>query len=162
MTYQWIDFSPDLLDIVESFLDSTARRMSGCDEGWKDYYEYMINDPSIHFGKDFWVKVILENKIPIAVIALGLYEGTLTVSEFIVSPEHRGKGHGTAILRELLIHEHEIIAHPFSRALAVIFPDNPASQRAFENAGFIFESAHPDGDAWYYTYQNSCNSDENI
>ena len=79
-------------------------------------------------------------------------EGRLTISEFIVSPEMRNQGHGTAILRELLRYTQEILGVSFQQAVAVIFPNNQASQRAFEKAGFIFESSHPDGDAWYYVY----------
>ena len=36
---------------------------------------------------------------------------------------------------------------------AVIFPSNKASQKAFEKAGFKYETIHPDGDAMYYIYK---------
>ena len=29
------------------------------------------------------------------------------------------------------------------------------SQKAFEKAGFVFHSEHPDGDAWYYRYHSA-------
>lgn len=38
------------------------------------------------------------------------------------------------------------------KANAVIYPNNIASQKAFEKAGFTFVSAHPDEDAWNYEY----------
>ncbi len=152
MTYQWIDYTSDYASIVETFLDDTARKLTGCDEGWQEYYDYLVKDPSICFDKNFWAKVISAEDRPIAVIAMGLYNRTLTVSEFVVLPEVRGKGHGTAILRELLTCTQELLGVSFRRAVAVIYPNNQVSQRAFEKAGFVFESSHPDGDAWYYTY----------
>lgn len=152
MTYQWTDYSPDYVSVIETFLDVTARTFTGCDEGWQEYCDCLLKEPSICFGKNFWTKVISLNERPIAVIALGMDEGRLTISEFIVSPEMRNQGHGTAILRELLRYTQEILGVSFQQAVAVIFPNNQASQRAFEKAGFIFESSHPDGDAWYYVY----------
>lgn len=37
MTYQWQDYTAADAPIAESFLDSAARRFTGCDEGWEDY-----------------------------------------------------------------------------------------------------------------------------
>lgn len=153
MIYQWTDYSPDYTSVIETFLDVTARNFTGCDEGWQEYYDSLLKEPSICFGKNFWTKVISLDECPIAIIAVGLDNGNLTISEFIVSPEMRKKGHGAAILRELLIYTQEILGVSFQQAIAVIFPNNQASQRAFEKAGFIFESSHPDGDAWYYVYK---------
>ncbi|MBR5312519.1 MAG: GNAT family N-acetyltransferase [Clostridia bacterium] len=152
MIYQWTDYSPEYLSVIETFLDDTARTFTGCDEGWQEYYECLLKEPSVCLGKNFWTKVISLDECPIAVIALGLEDGRLTVSELIVSHEMRKKGHGTKILRELLMSTQEIFGVSFRQAFAVIFPDNHASQRAFEKAGFVFESAHPDGDAWNYVY----------
>ena len=36
----------------------------------------------------------------------------------------------------------------------IVFPKNIPSQKAFENAGFVFDHAHEGGDAWYYSYSN--------
>lgn len=47
-----------------------------------------------------------------------------------------------------------ILGRTIKDAEAVIFPDNIASQKAFEKAGFIFYSEHPDGDAWNYRYHD--------
>ena len=76
-----------------------------------------------------------------------------TIQEFIVSPSYRGKGYGTAILNELLLCSNNIIGQDISFAEAVIYPDNIASQKAFQKAGFVYTNAHPDGDAWYYQYR---------
>ncbi len=154
MAYPWIDYTPDHAPVAESFLDDTARRMTGCEDGWEDYYTYWATHPATRMGENFWAKVICPEDRPIAVMALALHsDGTLTVSEFIVSPCERGKGHGTAILRDLLAHGREMLGVEFGRVLAVIYPHNTASKRAFEKAGFRFESAHPDGDAHYYVYE---------
>ena len=155
MRYQWTDYSPEYVSIIETFLDATARTFTGCDEGWQEYYDCLLQEPSVCFGKNFWTKIILLDGCPIAIIALGLEDGKLTVSELIVSPEMRKQGHGTAILLELLRDTQEILCASFQQAVAVIFPNNQASQRAFEKAGFIFESSHPDGDAWYYIYKKA-------
>ncbi len=74
----------------------------------------------------------------------------------LVKPEMRGNGLGTALLRELLSDGEMIIGHQIERATAVIFPNNIASQKAFEKAGFVFDHLHEDGDAWYYRYEKEC------
>ena len=153
MTYQWYDYTSADAPIAESFLDSAARRFTGCDEGWEDYCTYWLGEPETHPGENFWVKLIRLEGEPIAVMALFLGDGVLLVSEYILSPAMRGQGHGSAILRELLSHGEEILGYEIPRARAVIFPENRASIRSFERAGFGFESAHPDGDALFYIYE---------
>lgn len=79
----------------------------------------------------------------------------ITVSEFIVCPSMRGKGYGTAILAELLAHPGPLLCTHAELATAVIFPDNPASIRAFEKAGFVYASRNHDdwGDSLRYEYK---------
>lgn len=153
MLYRWIDYTSEYASLVESWIDDVARRYTGCDDGWEDYFNYWKNDSQTQMGVNFWGKVICREDTPIAVISLGFSENRFTVSEFIVAPQYRNQGYGAKILRELLAHGEEILGRPIESVFAVIFPDNISSQRAFEKAGFGFESAHPDGDAWYYTYQ---------
>ncbi len=69
-----------------------------------------------------------------------------------VAPEERSKGKGSLIIADLIENSNELIGLQINQYKAVIFPNNPASKRAFEKAGFKFECAHPDGDAWYYVY----------
>lgn len=152
MIYEWKEYTADDGLVVESFFDEVARRLSGCDEGWEDYYHYQTTDSNTNLGQNFWAKVISFNKHPIAIISIGLYEGVFIVSEFIVAPDFRGKGHGSAILNELLLCGQSILGVEIKKAFAVIFPNNHASMRTFEKAGFVFFKAHSDGDAWYYTY----------
>ena len=153
MNFGWKDYSARYASIVESWMDAEAKRFSGCDEGWEDYFNYWKNDKQTQLGINFWGKVVFMHSIPIAVISLALADEKIIVSEFIVAPSYRGRGFGTQILQELLSHGTEIIGFAIHTVRAVIFPNNIASQRAFEKAGFEFESAHPDGDALYYIYQ---------
>ena len=133
-------------------MDSEAKRFSGCNEGWEAYFNYWKSHKQTQIGVNFWGKIVFMHSIPIAVISLAHTEAKIIVSEFIAAPSYRGRGLGTQILQELLSHGTEILGFTIHTARAVIFPSNIASQKAFEKAGFEFESAHPDGDAWYYIY----------
>lgn len=134
-------------------MDEDARRFTGCDEGWFDYVDCMMHDEISRPGENFWCKVILGGDTPFASAALfWADEGILCISEYVVAPEFRGKGMGSAALRELLRNGEEIIGKHVTEARAVIFVNNPGSKRAFEKAGFRYESTHPDGDAEYYVY----------
>ena len=152
MKYHWIDYSAAYAPIVAPWLDAAAQKYTGCEDGWDDYFEYWKNDSETILGKNFWGKLIFEDATPVAVLALAFAEGSFTICEFIVTPEKRGQGCGSAILRELLARGEKILGREIGAAQAVIYPRNIASQKAFENAGFRFHHAHPDGDAWYYQY----------
>lgn len=153
MKYQWSDYTKEHAALVESWLDDEARELTGMDDGWEDFYEYWKNEPDMALGENYWCKVISEQGVLFAVIALALYEGKLTVMEFLVDSRRRGHGLGSSALCELMALGSEIIGEDITLAEAVIFPNNKPSQRAFEKAGFRFSSAHPDGDAWYYRYE---------
>lgn len=155
MHFKWIDYSPDNAAVVESWLDDTAKRNTGCDDGWADVVDYWMHEPDSIPGENFWCKVILDNGKPFASVAVGLWDGVFTVSEIVVNPEKRGQGYGSAALKELLTNGRTILGKDIETAKAVIYPDNIASQKAFERAGFTFESAHPDGDAWYYIWKKA-------
>jgi RimJ/RimL family protein N-acetyltransferase len=99
-----------------------------------------------------WAKMFCVDGTPVGVCLLGMENSVLTVSEILIDPMQRGKGYGSAALQELLAEGSAILGKQILSAKAVIYPDNIASQKAFEKAGFRFESAHPDGDAWYYRY----------
>ena len=152
MSYSWRKYTPSDSAAVESWIDETARKYTGCDDGWADYYDYWINEPETEPENNFFCRMISTESVPIAVMSMGLHDGELTVSEFIVSPEHRSNGHGSAILKELITAAERIIANNPSRFKAVIMVGNTASLRAFEKAGFRLQSIHPDGDVMYYTY----------
>lgn len=153
MKYRWIDYTSSCAPLVESWMDEDARRYTGCDEGWEAFFNYWKNDSQTQMGRNFWGKLICLNGYPFAVIALAFSNNRFVVSEFIVAPQYRNMGYGSDILSELLMNGEEILNKSIKSAMAVIFPNNIPSQKAFEQAGFGYESAHPDGDAWYYTYQ---------
>ncbi len=153
MQFEWTDFDPTAHVFVETWLDDHAIRMTGIDDGWTPYVDWLLTDSESRPGENCWCKVISQNNTPFAAVCLYFTdERCLNVSEYLVAPTHRGKGLGTAALRELLTHTEDLLGITVDCAEAVIFPNNPASKHAFENAGFRYRSTHPDGDADYYIY----------
>lgn len=157
MQYDWIDYTSAYKELIDSWMDADARRFTGCDEGFHAYYQYWANEPATKLGENFWVKIVLADTDPFGIIAIALWDRVFTISEFMIRPDRRGEGLGSSALAELLAQSRNIIGVKVEDADAVIFPNNVASQKAFEKAGFIFHSEHPDGNAWYYRYhENTC------
>lgn len=155
MRYTWIEYNSAYKEIVDSWLDEDAKRFTGCDEGFDEYYQYWANDPETKLGENFWAKIIIADADPIGIISFGLCDNIFIISEFIIRPDRRGKHLGSSALAELITQSKNIIGISIENANAVIFPNNIPSQKAFEKAGFLFHSEHPDGDAWYYRYHSS-------
>ncbi len=151
MRFDWKDYGADTMTFVEDWLDDYAVRMTGMDDGWRAFHEYWITEGGMTPGKDYWCKVVYDQAAPFAVIAFSLHEGNYHVMELLVKPGMRNNGLGSALLRDLLSDGETIIGQRIDKATAVIFPNNPASQKAFERAGFVFDHADDDGDAWYYS-----------
>ena len=152
MNYTWKDYDPETMGDVEKWLDRKAVRMTGMDDGFHDFYEYWAKEDGFIVGENYWCKVVFEEEKPFAVIALGLYEGNITIMETLVAPKMRGKGKGSKMLKELLENGKDIIGFNIQKAEAIIFPSNEASQKAFSKAGFKYKSTHEDGDAMTYVY----------
>ena len=150
MKYNWKDYSSEYSEIINSWLDSEALSMTGLDEDFDSYVKAITEDSANFPNTEF--KVIFEGNFPVAIAVYGVYDGVVTVMEIIVAPNERGKGKGSEIIRELLQICNETYDETVKQFRAVIFPNNTASQKAFEKAGFRFESAHEDGDAWYYVF----------
>lgn len=154
MTFTWENYRverTDIVETVEKLFDYEAMRFTGCDDGFRAFYDYWYNELG---GEDFWCKTVFLNGDLIAVIALAKApDGVFTVQELAVSSEKRGRGYGSAILSELLRYSREIIGQEIIAANAVIFPDNTASQRAFQNAGFECVGISVEKDATYYQYR---------
>ncbi len=150
MEFTWTDYRAEDGALVDGWLDKVAVAMTGLDMGWDDYWNAVQAD-AVNFPgcKDF-CKLVSENGVPVAVICYGCHEGIATISEIVVAPLLRGKGIGTRILRELVSHADELLGEQPDSFCAVIYPGNLPSQRAFLNAGFIFDSAHEDGTSWNY------------
>jgi RimJ/RimL family protein N-acetyltransferase len=152
MTFLWRDYNEKDRETVEGWLDAEAVRMTGMDEGFHSDYAYWSEQPEMVCGVNFWAKVFSVEDQPAGVMLLAAEEKALSVMEVLVDPALRGKGLGSAALRELLAEGKTVLGTPITAATAVIFPDNRPSARAFEKAGFVYASTHPDGDAMYYRY----------
>ena len=159
MELLWKDYDPETMGYIEVWLDDTAVRATGLDEGFRAFYEYWRSEDGFVPGENFWCKVLWDCGEPFAVIALCEHEGNVTVMELVLAPEKRGRGLGTKLLQELLRNE-PIPGLIIEKSEAVIFPGNKASQRAFEKAGFRYHHTHEDGDALYYVYERG--SDDQV
>ena len=153
MNFVWRDYNPKTMEYIENWLDESAVKSTGLDEGFRNFYEYWANEDGFVVGENFWCKVVCENNKPFAVIAFCQHEHKILIMEIVVVPEKRGQGIGTKLLKELLESE-EIIGFAIQKSEAVIFPSNIASQRAFENAGFQYQRTHEDGTSMSYVYEN--------
>ena len=152
MNFVWCDYDPKTMSYIEKWLDESTVRSTGLDDGFRDFYEYWVNEDGFVVGENFWCKVVCENDKPVAVIALCQHGQKTLIMEIVVDPEMRGHGIGTKLLKELLAGE-EIIGFAIHKSEAVIFPDNKASQKAFENAGFHYHHTHEDGRSMSYLYE---------
>lgn len=152
MIFSWLDYDPHTMGYVENWLDESAVKSTGLDEGFRSFYEYWANEDGFVVGKNYWCKVVFDDDKPVAVIALCMNEGSVTVMEIVVDPEKRGQGIGRKLLKELLARE-DIIGFSIVKSEAVIFTTNIASQKAFTNAGFRYHHTHEAGDALYYAYK---------
>lgn len=150
MKFEWTDYNPDTMSFVENWIDDEAVNATGLDDGFYDFYEYWKNENIP--DENFWCKIVFENNEPFAVIAIGKNEGKHIIMELVIKPTNRNQGKGTLLIKELLANSEKILGQEINSAEAVIFPSNPASQKAFEKAGFLFSHAHEDGDALYYVY----------
>ena len=119
MRFNWENYRAELVDTVEKLFDIEAVRFTGCDDGFKDFYDYWYGE----LGEEaFGCKVVFEDGAVIGVIALAKApDGVFTVQEVVVAPDKRGQGYGSAILSELLACSERIIGQNIGKATAVIF-----------------------------------------
>ena len=158
MNYVWRDYNPNTMGYIEAWLDESAIQSTGLDDGFRDFYEYWANEDGFVVGENFWCKVAYEDSEPFAVIAFCRHEEKLNIMEILLEPEKRGQGKGTKLLKELL-GSTEITGCIIHKSEAVIYPDNIASQKAFENAGFKHSHKHEDqdGESMLYVYDGGVN-----
>lgn len=154
MNFVWYDYNPNTMSFIENWLDESTVKSTGLDEGFRAFYEYWANEDGFVDGENFWCKVVCESNTPLAVIAFCQHEHTILVMEIVVDPQRRGRGIGSKLLKELLGSK-EIIGFAIQKSEAVIFPNNIASKKAFENAGYQYHHTHEDGTALYYIYESS-------
>ena len=124
MKFGWGDYLPETAPFVESWLDDEAKKYAGCDDGFAKYYDYWKSATEHNLGCGFCCKLFFYDEKPIGVIALGEQEGIFTIMEYIIAPELRGKGYGSAALCELLSESRKIIGRDIDYAEAVIFLNN--------------------------------------
>lgn len=153
MNFNWITYDAEHKTIVDSWFDDIARRFTAIDDSWENYVQYWEDNSDSNKGEYFWsIMITDENKNPFGVIAVALSDDVFTISEYVIDPQKRNKGYGSSALKELLLESQRIIGKEIKIANAVIFLSNIASQKAFEKAGFKYESIHSAGDAICYTY----------
>ena len=152
MDFQWQDYDPHTMGYVEDWLDESAVRSTGLEDGFRDFYEYWAQEEGYQAGANFWAKVVFDHHVPFGVIACSMHEGKMTIMEVFLAPEKRRKGMGAALLKELLNGD-TVLGFQIEKAEAVIFPGNKASQRAFEKAGFYHHHTYEDGTARIYVYE---------
>ena len=153
MNFTWTDYKTENAALVDSWLDDTAVRMTGIEDGFDDEWRATLDEAKKFPGCKDFCKFVGENGVPFAAVKYGFYQNNATVSVIIVDPTQRGKGRGSAVLRELVANTNTLVGEKVDNFDAVIFPSNAASQKAFEKAGFVFGYAHEDGDALYYTFK---------
>lgn len=159
MDYVWRDYHPETMGYPEQWLDAQAVKTTGLDDGFRPFYAYWANEDGFVPGENFWCKVVFQDDEPFAVVAFCLSEHRISIMELIVKPEKRNQGRGSKLLKELL-ESTEIIGCPIHLCEAVIYPDNIASQKAFENAGFQYSCTHQDQDGASMLYIYKSGSDE--
>ncbi len=153
MKFTWLDYKTEHAALVDSWLDDTAVRMTGIEDGFDKEWRATLDEAKNFPGCRDFCKIVSENGVPFAAVKYGFYQNNVTVSVIIVDPAQRGKGKGSAALRELVINPNTLVGEKVDKFDAVIFPSNAASQKAFEKAGFAFDYAHEDGDALYYLFK---------
>jgi RimJ/RimL family protein N-acetyltransferase len=156
MNFVWYDYNPNTMRFIENWLDESAVKSTGLDEGFRAFYEYWANEDGFVVGANFWCKVAFEDDKPFAVIAFCQHEHKTIIMEVLIAPDKRGQGKGSTLLKEFLNNE-EIIGFTIQQGEAVIYPSNIASQKVFENAGFKYHHNHKDGngDSMNYVYKSS-------
>lgn len=138
--------SSEHAEIVQKWLDKEAYKNTGI-VNWDEDVRYWRKE-----SPDEFTCLIFGNPKPYAAVYFFVNRKDLHIGELLISPNQRGKGHGTEILR-YLIEKYENC----EKATAVIFPNNLPSKKAFVKAGFKHTSSHPDGNADYYTFQRNGN-----
>ncbi len=154
MRYNWKPYGSNDANLVDSWLDEDAVRNTGLEDGWQHFYAYWTAESRTGEGKDCCFLISLGNT-PFAVMYVAIEDGGMVISEYVVAPAMRGKGHGTAALKELLDNSAQLLNTGVSLAKAVVFSNNKASAKCFEKAGFVPVLRHGDdaGAALYYEYR---------
>ena len=140
MEFSWVDYGSADAPLVDGWLDEEAVAMTGISEGWQNYWQAVQADAVNFPGCRDLCKVVHRNDDAVAAVVFGVFRGEAVVSELVVAPYLRGKGLGSAILRELAENLPRPLDADVKRVTAVVFSNNTASRQAFLKAGFRLES----------------------
>lgn len=156
VNYVWKDYNPDTMSFIENWLDESAVNTTGLYEGFRTFYEYWASEDGFVLGSNFWCKVAYVDNKPFAVIAFCQHEHKTIIMEVLVTPEKRGQGKGSTLLKEFL-NNAGILGFRIQKCEVEIYPSNIASQKVFKNAGFKYHHIHRDGngDSMNYVYESS-------
>lgn len=105
------------------------------------WFDYVRQTP----GCFAWL--IYEDGSLVGQVQLEPYLEQIASFGLVVKPELRGQGYGKRILRALL--ERDEMA-PYARLEVTIEPDNTASLRCFESAGFRQQEGGPDWEGFLH------------
>lgn len=60
MNFTWRDYHPETMKYIENWLDESAVKSTGLDDGFHDFYEYWANEDGFVVGENFWCKVVFK------------------------------------------------------------------------------------------------------
>ena len=158
MFFEWADYCEKYEDEISSWMNDpdTCRFATDSIKDEHEYYMGISDDYDGHnykFNETYFCKVILEeSEISGVIIIFRGDEYPVHINPLIVNPKHRSKGYGTKIISELISNITDITGYDGNIFTADIFPDNKASIKAFEKAGFILAGIHISGDCAYWVY----------
>lgn len=145
MIFEWNDYKTEDAAEIVSWLDEEAVRFTAMDEGWNADVSYWKENTAADM---FWCKTITSGGVLTGAVYIIEWnekdQRGFTIGEVLLRPEVRGKGIGTAMIKELLDHSPEIIGKRMDSADAVVFASNASSIRMFEKAGFRIKAREDD------------------
>ncbi len=145
MMFEWNDYKIEDAAEIDSWLDEEAVRFTTMDEGWDADVAYWKENTADGM---IWCKTISSGGVLTGVVYIIEWneknQRGFTIGEVLLRPDARGKRLGTAMIKELLDHSHEIIGKRMDSVDAVVFASNIASLRMFEKAGFTIKTREDD------------------
>ena len=147
--YKFEKITKDDCAVFSSWMEHKIVRDWIAVDDWGKYFEIVSTEPDY-----FLIKALFDDKI-IAEIALEIIEEVGHIA-IMLNPNEQSKGHGKKILKLFCEKAVGIIGREFKYIEAGIFPDNIASKRCFEGAGFKFSKDGDDGEMIYiYDIENN-------
>ena len=129
------------IELLQSWQgDPEVRRWIYIDD-WKEYFGAVSPNP------EYYLYTVFSVGAPIAQIAAERIGDELSLM-LIVEPQSRGKGVGRMVLLEMLTCSAALFGD-VSHFAAYIHPNNTASIKCFESAGFECKGSDPDGELIY-------------